>query len=105
MYISFGFRNVMTSRENKEQMKCRMCARCGTTIELSDKFLIIEVPLRIHKLMIDDEIIDSIDRRWRRMIRPRLDRGHTARLLKPERGELMSRDGLLHYGYPRKAHW
>lgn len=71
-------------------------ARHGMTIKLSDEFLNIGVPLGTYKLMIDNEITDSVNCSWTAsdkdrmpyLIWPRLDGGFIARLVKLQRNML-----------------
>ena len=77
--------------------------RSGTTIELSDEFFSIGVPLKACKLMINEEVTSSSNNRWpaldkgrvMRMICPRLDRRRSARLLRLQRAMLSAVIGVV----------
>ena len=71
-------------------------ARHGTTIELTNEFSTLGVPLKTCKLIIDNATADSVDDRWAapgigrtaQKIWPRLDRERTSSLLKFQRSTL-----------------
>ena len=71
-------------------------ARRGATIELSDEFANLDIPMRTCKLIIDNAIIISVNYKWAASdtgrlalkIWPRLDERRTRGLLKFQRGAL-----------------
>ena len=78
-------------------------ARSGTTIELSNEFLSIEIPLITCKLMIDLVIVDSSNCRWTAsdkgivalMIWQRLNRRCSSRLLKLQKDKFGAVNGVV----------